>query len=248
MATSRTRVGELRVRNASASATRKAERDGAGVTTIGLAGRSYEVDLEGFLVDPAAWDEAFAQDLAPAVGIRGALTGEHWDVIRAIRKGVRETGRCPLVYQACRMTGLDVAGMKRLFPAGYLRGACRLAGLTFKDGYLGTAVDRGSLPDATAALGDKVYRVDVRGFLIDPYDWDEGYAEHKAFELKMAGGLTARHWQIVHSLRSSYERDHEVPNLYDTCEANVIDLEELERLFPDGFHRGALKIAGLRVR
>lgn len=25
-------------------------------------------------------------------------------------------------------------------------------------------------------------------------------------------------------------------------------VDELERLFPDGFHRGALKIAGLRVR
>lgn len=218
------------------------------MTTIGLAGRSYEVDLEGFLVDPAAWDEDFAQRLAPAVGIRGPLSGEHWDVIRAIRQCLRDTGRCPLVYQVCRLTGFDVAGMRRLFPAGYLRGACRLAGLTFKEGYLGTAVDRCSLPDATAALGDKIYRVDVRGYLIDPYDWDQTYAEHKAFELKMAGGLSARHWQILRFLRSRWEREHEVPDLYATCEANDLDLDELERLFPDGFHRGALKVAGLRVR
>ena len=216
--------------------------------TIALADRSYEVDGEGFLVDPGAWDEGFAQYMAPAVGIRGALTGEHWDVLRAIRTSYQETGRCPLVYQACCMTGLDVAGLKRLFPAGYLRGACRLAGLTYDEGYRGTAIDRGSLPDATAALGDKVYRVDVRGFLIDPYDWDEGYAQHKALEIKMAGGLTERHWQIIRFLREAFEREQDAPDVHATCAANHLDVEELERLFPDGYHRGALKVAGLRVR
>jgi tRNA 2-thiouridine synthesizing protein E len=218
------------------------------VTTIALADRSYEVDLEGFLVDPATWDEAFAQHMAEAVGIRGPLTVEHWDVLRAIRGSYRATGRCPLVYQACCMTGLDVAGLKRLFPAGYLRGACRLAGLTFDEGYRATAVDRDSLPDATAALGDKVYRVDVRGFLIDPYDWDEEYAQHKAREIKMAGGLTERHWQVIRFLREAYERDQDAPDLHETCKAVHLDLDELQRLFPDGYHRGALKVAGLRVR
>ena len=29
---------------------------------------------------------------------------------------------------------------------------------------------------------------------------------------------------------------------------NLIDLDELQKLFPDGYHRGAVKIAGLRVR
>ena len=34
----------------------------------------------------------------------------------------------------------------------------------------------------------------------------------------------------------------------ETCEANDIDLDELEQLFPDGYHRGVIKIAGLRLR
>ena len=29
---------------------------------------------------------------------------------------------------------------------------------------------------------------------------------------------------------------------------NTIDLDEIETLFTDGYHRGAVKIAGLRVR
>lgn len=39
-----------------------------------------------------------------------------------------------------------------------------------------------------------------------------------------------------------------VPTVYETCETFGIEIEELEQLFPDGYHRGAVKIAGLRVR
>ena len=59
--------------------------------------------------------------------------------------------------------------------------------------------------------------------------------------------LTDKHWQIINFLRKSFEKNNMVPTIYETCEANGIDLEELEKLFPDGYHRGAVKIAGLRV-
>jgi sulfur relay (sulfurtransferase) DsrC/TusE family protein len=60
--------------------------------------------------------------------------------------------------------------------------------------------------------------------------------------------LGDKHWQIIKYLRERYEKDKEVPTVYETCEENNIELEELEQLFPDGYHRGAVKIAGLRVR
>ena len=34
---------------------------------------------------------------------------------------------------------------------------------------------------------------------------------------------------------------------YETCADNEVEIEDLERLFPDGYHRGAVKISGLRV-
>jgi tRNA 2-thiouridine synthesizing protein E len=34
----------------------------------------------------------------------------------------------------------------------------------------------------------------------------------------------------------------------ETCEANSIEIDEFATLFPDGYHRGAVKIAGLRLR
>jgi tRNA 2-thiouridine synthesizing protein E len=77
---------------------------------------------------------------------------------------------------------------------------------------------------------------------------DENFALHKAEEMKMKEGLTDKHWKVIRFLRESFQKNGEVPNVFQTCEANQIELDELERLFPDGYHRGAVKIAGLHYR
>ena len=96
---------------------------------------------------------------------------------------------------------------------------------------------------------DKTYTVDVRGFLVNPEEWDEYYAVYKAYDMKInsEGKLTDKHWAIIDYLRKKYKKDKNVPTIYETCEANQIDIPELEKLFPDGYHRGAVKIAGLRI-
>lgn len=210
--------------------------------------KTYEVDGEGFLHRPRDWDEDFASLVAPQAGITEGLTSEHWKVIRTIRKIFDDTGRCPLVYQTCRAVGLGVEGLQALFPSGYLRGACRLAGLTFRAGQPGYGWADSSLTEIEAVLTNRSYRVDAWGFLVDPFDWDEGFAAMKAFETKMAEKLGDRHWQIIRFLRGRFESTGAVPTVYETCAANDMDLEELERLFPDGYHRGAVKVAGLCVR
>ena len=89
------------------------------------AQKSYAVDDQNFLVDFAAWDENFADGMATMLKIPLGLTKEHWDVIRYIRNEFSNTGRCPLLYETCRMNGLLLKELKRLFPTGYLRGAVR---------------------------------------------------------------------------------------------------------------------------
>lgn len=217
-----------------------------GVVTLG--NKVYEVDHEGFLQDSRSWDENFAEQMAPSHGIDGGLNDEHWQIIHFIRHTFAEVGRCPLVYQTCRLNGLHIRDLRRLFPTGYLRGACKLAGISYREGYLGNVMLR-SLPDeVTVGNAAKVYDVDVRGFLINFKSWDEQYAVHKAQELKMPQGLTDRHWQIIRYLRDYYRKTESVPTVYETCDACKIEIEEMEELFPDGYHRGAVKIAGLRVR
>jgi tRNA 2-thiouridine synthesizing protein E len=218
-------------------------------------GKTFELDTEGFLVDPKKWEPALAEglalavDLAAEISLPGGLTKEHWDVINYIRSVYEETGKCPNLFETCRANNLQRNELKRLFPSGYMRGACRLAGLSYKEAYLGADYMEHSAVDLHGVAQRLEYRVDVRGFLVDPDEWDEHYAAHRAFEMKIPGGkLTKRHWEIIRYLRKSFYTSSKIPTIWETCEANDIELDELEMLFPDGYHRGAVKLAGLRLR
>ena len=218
-------------------------------------GKLFRVDAEGFLLDHDQWDEDFAQGMAPRLGLGGGLTKAHWSVIHFIRAEFARAGQCPLIYHTCRANGLSLKGFKALFPTGYLRGACKLAGITYRDRVVDFYGEPTAAGEASAlaggmpvALSEKIYRVDALGFLVDPSEWDETFAANKAHEMKLPGGLTDRRRAILRYLRDSFAKNGAVPTVVDCCEANGIDLDELERLFPDGYHRGAVKIAGLRAR
>ena len=218
------------------------------------AAAEYRIDEDGFLVDFADWDEEFPRTMAPRHDIRRGLTEAHWEVIHYIRRVFSEYGQCPLLYHTCKANGLRIAELQRLFPTGYLRGACRLAGVTYKQSYHGS----GSPPETAARVvsrpegegepwaDDKAYTVDVRCFLVDPKQWDEVYAARRAQDLKMPT-LTEEHWRVIRFLREHHTATGLVPTVYETCTAMDLELEDLERLFPDGYQRGAVRIAGLRV-
>jgi len=215
---------------------------------ITINDRTYQVDDLGFLAQPEKWHEDFAAAGAAAAGIFDGLTPKHWEVIRYIRQTFHQTGKCPLVYQTCKAHGLRLRELKALFPTGYLRGACKLAGITYRDGYVKYAWTDSSSEDQITFSPDKTYQVDAFGFLVNPADWDEQFASCKAAEMKIPGGLTERHWVIINFLRRRHQETRQVPTVYETCESNKLELDDLERLFPDGYHRGLVKIAGLRVR
>jgi TusE/DsrC/DsvC family sulfur relay protein len=218
------------------------------MTTFTFGNKTYQVDADDFLSDFNQWDENFARGMAPKVGIISGLSEDHWKIIHFIRDSFKRTGKCPLVYETCRTNRLHIQELKKLFPAGYLRGVCKLAGVTYKEGYLDQSWVEELAERATAGdQAEKTYEINVRGFLVNPYQWDKNFALFKAHEMKMPK-LTDKHWQIIYFLRESFEKNNIVPTVYDACEANNIDIGDLEKLFPDGYHRGAVKIAGLRVR
>ena len=88
----------------------------------------FNTDARGFLRDPNSWTEEFAVSVAPAVGLPDGLTQRHWQVIMFIREVFEQSERCPLLFEVCRANDLKVEELQRLFPSGYLRGVCRLAG------------------------------------------------------------------------------------------------------------------------
>lgn len=186
--------------------------------------------------------------MAAEFGMAGGLTELHWRVIHYIHDSLKDSGICPIIYKTCRANNISLDDLKKLFPAGYLRGACKLAGVTYKEGYVGHSWLLSSADEIEPIQLNKAYNVDVRGFLINPGEWDEHFAMYKAFEMKMPSELSEKHWQIIDYLRNSFGRNGAVPTVYETCEANKVTIEELEKLFPDGYHRGAVKIAGLVAR
>ncbi len=218
------------------------------MTSVSFSGKIFEIDDQGFLVESGFWERAFAIGMADQVGITGGLTDKHWEIINFIREVYLRTGTCPLVFQTCKAAGLRLAEFKALFPFGYLRGACRLAGVTYREGYLGVEPYSGLPGKITKTTLEKTYEIDILGFLVKPENWDEEYAVSKAREMKMPEGLTEWHWQIIRYLRKRFQKEGKVPTFFETCEANQLEIEDFEKLFPDGYHRGAVKLAGLRVR
>jgi tRNA 2-thiouridine synthesizing protein E len=211
--------------------------------------KKYETDPMGFIADFKKWDPDFAEGVSEKLKMPTPLTKEHWDVIDYIRETFEQTGRCPTIFETAKNTSLHRRVLKKLFPTGYLRGACLLAGITYREGFVRQKELSKVTPDFHHGMSDKLYHVDVRGFLADPNEWDEAYAEYKAIEMKIPGGkLSKRHWEVIHFLRKSYEQTKTVPTIHETCDFLNIEFDEFEQLFPDGYHRGAVKIAGLKVR
>lgn len=210
-------------------------------------GRTWVVGLRGFLKDHENWDEAFAEAMAARVRIPDGLTDDHWRTIRFIRERFEATGKCPHACETCRANGLSLKDMKRLFPTGYQRGACKLAGVTYSEGNQTVSRPEAARARREGRSEEESYRVDAQGFLLDPDEWDVGVAVGKAQEMGMTENLSRRHWKVISFLRRFHRRVGRVPTVYETCELNEIDIRDLELLFPQGYHRGAVKIAGLRV-
>ncbi len=217
------------------------------ISTISANGKTYQLDKNGFLEDTKQWDRDFVPALAPIIKIKSGLRQGHWDVIHFIRDSFNRTGNCPLAYETCKGIGLTVFELENLFPTGYLRGACKIAGITYKEihsFYKRTdSALRQAIPES-----ERTYHVDVQGFLVDPSEWDEAFAAHKAQDLCIDQGLTEKHWKLICYLRERFEKSGIIPTLYEVCEAQELSIKQLEELFPAGYHRGAVKIAGLKLR
>jgi len=102
--------------------------------TIDINGKALELNEEGFLAHPEAWDRTIAEALAKAEEGLDQLTEGHWKVIEFIRSYYLEKGLAPMVRKMCQTTGFTLKHIYELFPSGPAKGACKLAGLPKPDG------------------------------------------------------------------------------------------------------------------
>jgi tRNA 2-thiouridine synthesizing protein E len=212
----------------------------AKTVTFG-GGKVYALDEYGFLAAPEQWDEKFADGMARQQGIHDGLTREHWDFILYIRQKFLMEKALPLLVVACAENGLRLDKLKSLFPTGYFRGACRIAGLSYQ--FL-CAVNIWHTYETAPSLKPE-FKINAQGFLEDSNQWNERFAGLISDEWKLHQGLASKHWEIIHFLRAYYETNSNIPTLYEVCEAHDLDLDAFRELFPEGYRRGACRAAGL---
>ena len=95
------------------------------VTT--LDGHEIHVNEEGFLTNPAEWDEDLATVLAAQIGI--TLTEQHWSAIRFLRKDFEQQGETPTLRRVSTVGGIPIKALFTLFPQKPAKKMAYIAGL-----------------------------------------------------------------------------------------------------------------------
>lgn len=102
--------------------------------TLVVNGTTVRTDDEGYLVDPADWNEEIAVELARREEL--VLGAQHWDVIRFMRRYLEDRQIAPdarfamkYLAEAHALGNGARARLFELFPYGYVRQACKIAGM-----------------------------------------------------------------------------------------------------------------------
>jgi tRNA 2-thiouridine synthesizing protein E len=98
------------------------------MATKTIAGKTVEVDDEGFLVNPDEWTEEMASALAQEIGIK-ELTEMHWKVVKFMRRDYNEKGQIPTIRRIKNAGGIPIKDIYSLFPNGPAKKAAMVAGL-----------------------------------------------------------------------------------------------------------------------
>ena len=103
------------------------EGDADTMTTTTIAGHEVDVNEEGFLTQPAQWDEALAPELARAIGLE--LTDAHWTLIRFLRDDYAAQGETATLRRVSTQTGTPVKELFVLFPGKPAKKMAYVSGL-----------------------------------------------------------------------------------------------------------------------
>jgi tRNA 2-thiouridine synthesizing protein E len=93
-----------------------------------IEGKDYAIDEDGFIQDPAVWNETVALGLAKTEGVE-ELTEDHWKVVNYLREYYLQYNIAPMIRKLCKESGYKLKEIYDLFPSGPAKGACKVAGL-----------------------------------------------------------------------------------------------------------------------
>ena len=102
------------------------------LTAREIAGKTVQVNKEGFMTDAGEWSREIASAIANDEGI-AELTPGHWKVIEFCRQSA-SGGKSPTLRQITGGTGITTKEMFALFPKGPAKKVARIAGLDKPEG------------------------------------------------------------------------------------------------------------------
>ncbi len=97
------------------------------MSQVGIAGKTIDVNEEGYLTNPEQWTPDVAREIAAVEGIE--LTDKHWDVLEYLREQHAE-GTKLTIRRVGKSDVVDtIKEFYDLFPDGPLKKASKIAGI-----------------------------------------------------------------------------------------------------------------------
>ncbi len=104
------------------------------MSTRTIAGKTVQVNEEGFMTNPAEWTKEIAVELAKEEGL-AELTATHWKVIDYCRQwSTSNGGKAPTLRTITTNAGVTTKELFTLFPKGPAKKVARIAGLGKPEG------------------------------------------------------------------------------------------------------------------
>lgn len=103
------------------------------MATRDIAGKTVQVNDEGFLTNPAEWTKEIAVEIAKEEGVQ-ELTAPHWKVIDFARSAGASGGKSPTLRQITNGAGVSTKDLFALFPKGPAKKVARISGLGKPEG------------------------------------------------------------------------------------------------------------------
>lgn len=104
------------------------------MATRTIAGKTVQVNDEGFMTNPAEWTKEIAVEIAKEEGI-AELTPTHWKVIDYCRQSAATTGgKSPTIRTITTNAGVTTKDLFALFPKGPAKKVAHIAGLGKPEG------------------------------------------------------------------------------------------------------------------
>lgn len=99
-----------------------------------IGGKSFDVDNEGYLLDPTDWSQEIAHHIAD--GERLDMCADRWTVVNFVRDYYEQNQSVPETRRVLKLLGEQLGKDKAtrkflysLFPYGYGQQACKIAGM-----------------------------------------------------------------------------------------------------------------------